>query len=428
MKDVEGLSPQSAIMMGVITAMVMVLGFGAWAALLPIEGAIMADGEVDNTSQRYVIQHPQGGTVRAVDVREGQAVEAGDLLFRLDDLPLESEWALISSQLVDAQARSLRLTAERDGTRLPDTLDPARGDPQMRAAVTAQNRLFVARQQTVDRQLAQLEQRGIQIEAQLDGLNAQRRALIQEAALIDAELETQTELRARGLTQATRVAGLAREAARIEGARAAVVSRIAEARGQIIEIALQAESLLASRREEAEQQLAENNALLVELASRRTILADRRANMVLRAPVSGRVHGMTTLAPGSVLRPAETAMQIVERSENPSLALLISPSDIDHVQVGQQAQVQFPALDLGWQNLVATVTEISAAPFLNERTGERYYSAKAELTPESISQIGAQSLLPGLAVQAFLRTGARTPLAYLLAPIARQLRRAMREP
>ncbi|PVH29258.1 HlyD family type I secretion periplasmic adaptor subunit [Pararhodobacter oceanensis] len=428
MKNVEGLNPQGAIMMGAVTAMVMVFGFGVWAAFVPIDGAIIASGEIDDAAYRHVIQHAQGGDVAELAVAEGQQVEMGDLLFRLDDSALESEWALVSSQLIEAQARSLRLLAERDGVPMGRLVAAPGGGDDMRSAVVAQRRLFEARHRTQDRQLAQLEQRNLQLAAQLVGLQAQMEALQQEQALLEDEIETQTELQSRGLTQASRVAVLAREAARLDGSRASVVAQIAEARGQIVEIDLQAEALTAARREEAEQQLAENNALLLELTARRTILADRRAQMVLRAPASGRVHGMAAIENGGILQPATTAMQIVERPDQPVIALLVSPGDIDHVYVGQQVQVQFPALMPEVSSLEAQVTLLSAAPFLNESSGERYYRVEAALSAAALDTVGAKSLLPGLAVQAFLRTGARTPLAYLLSPITQYLHGAMRDP
>lgn len=425
---VVGIAARGPLLLGLVTALALVGGFLLWAATVPIDGAVLASGEVDATPLRHLVQHTEGGIVSQLSVREGQAVAAGDLLLRLDGGPLEQEWALVSAQLAEARARRLRLLAEREGGAVfapPETRGP---DAALHAAYAAQLRLFLARFDTLRRQTAQLQQRRTQIAAQLEGLTAQRDAIDREVVLLGQEIDAQRALQERGLTPTSRVAILEREAARLDGSRAGLEARVAELHGQSTEIAMQIETLLASRREDAEAQLAETEAKLLELTARHAILAVRRAQLTLRAPVAGLVHGLAALAPGAVLRPAETAMEVISQTGSPVMALNVRPQDIDHVHLGQDATIQVPTLARTLPELAARVTAISAAPFTDDRTGARHYRVEAALTPDALALVPAQSLLPGLGVQAFLATGARTPLAYLVAPVADQLNRALRDP
>lgn len=428
MTPVEGLSPRDPILLGIISAMVLLLGFGVWASTVPIVGAVLAAGEVDSVPQRHLVQHAEGGVIAEVPVREGQSVAAGDLLLRLHGGALEQEWSLVTAQLTELRARNLRLIAERDAEFFEPPSDSTNLDLEWQIAVQAQHRLFLARRDTLRRQISQLRQRKVQIDAQLEGLAAQDMAFASELTLINDDLAIQQELYERGLAQATRSVALAREAIRIEGSRASLAARIAELHGQTAEVDLQIETLRASRREEAEAALVEAGVQLIELTSRHAVLSERRAQLTLRAPAAGVVHGLATLDPGAVLRAAETAMQIVVKVDRPVLALRVRPADIDHVYIGQEAIVQFPALVRDLRDLSATVTAISAAPFDDERTGARHYRVEAALTPEALELVGNVALRPGIAVQAFLRTGQHTPLAYLIAPIVEQFGRAMRDP
>ena len=294
--------------------------------------------------------------------------------------------------------------------------------------MAAQRRLFDARREAQGRQLEQLSDRQAQTEAQILGLGAQDEAMVLEAALLAAELAQQRDLQDRGLTQMSRVTALEREAVRLEGRRAALSARASELRGLVADIGHQIEALRASRRDEAIGLLAETGAQLVELTARRAALAERRALLQIRTPVAGVIYGMVPMADGMVLRPGEPLMQVLERSQTPRLTFRVRPQDIDDVHVVQVATVQFPGMDATLSGLDAVVTAISAATFSDDRTGVPFFRVDMELTPDALRTIQDLPVLPGLSAQAFLSTGARTPLAYFLSPIAEQFNRAMRDP
>ncbi|HPD92009.1 MAG TPA: HlyD family type I secretion periplasmic adaptor subunit [Pararhodobacter sp.] len=408
--------------LGLAACLVLLLGISGWAARAVISGAVLAAGEIDATPARHSIQHAEGGTVAELAVRDGQTVAPGDLLLRLETDAIDGELALIAAQDDEARARQIRLEAERDGSDFPP---PSPGDP---AAIAAQRALFQARAETLARQRGQLAERRHQAQAEIDGLVRQRAALSRETALIDAALQAQQSLRNQGLALNSQVEALARDAARLDGQRAAFDAREAQVRGQIAEIAQQIETLDATRREEAERDLAETGVRRVELAARRSALRAQRDRMALRAPVAGVVHGLA-VGSGAVLRPAQEAMQILARDSPPGIVLRLRPDDIDHVVPGQAVQLHLPALSarhLG--DIDGTVRAVSAAALIDERSGQRFFRVEVTLNADAAARLVGAPLAPGMAVQGYIVTGERTPLDYLLAPVRDHMARAMREP
>lgn len=420
------------LLIGVLAALVLIAGFGGWAVTATLSGAVVVTGQIEVEHNLQVVQHPDGGVVAAVLVAEGAQVEAGQILLRLDGTLFESELAIVESQYFEALARQARLNAERAG------LDTLRFDPLLSAAITAradardiaegQQRLFEARRGTLAQQIAQLERRREQSLAQLEGLDAQRRATAREAELLQQELSAQETLLAQGLVQGARVSALQRDAARLEGVLGAITAEIAQVHGRITEIALQVVTLEATRREEAEEALRELGTRITELAERQRALRGIIARLDLRAPVSGRVHGLQITTPRAVLRPAEPLLQIVPHDRPLVLSVRIMPGDIDQVFVGQDASVLFPAFSLrNTAELRGTVTLVSADAFLDERLGQRYFRAQIMLSAEARTLLGESVLVPGMPVEAFIRTGDRTAFDYLTRPLAEHLFRAFRE-
>lgn len=418
---------RAPLILGLVAALALLSGIVLWAGIVPIAGAVVVSGEVDAARMRHPVQHPEGGLVERVAVQDGQSVSAGDLLMRLDGALLHQEWQLVEAQLREIEARALRLRAERDGAPWPD-IRPAGGGERDQAHA-AQRRLFEARADTLRRQAAQLSQRRAQAEAELAGLSVQDTALTDEAALLAEGLERHRALHERGLSPADRVALLEREAVQLAGRQGALRARQAELRGQIAEIVLQSETLNAARREEAEAQLAETVALQLELLSRRTVLAERRARLELRAPVAGRVHALAVTVAGVVLSPGDTVMQIIPQDAEAQITVRLRPDDIDRVYPGQPAQLRIPAFpDLDMPPDAARVRDVSPAGLIDERSGARFFRATLDLTGAGRTALGGRQLVPGMSVQAFIATEARSPLSYLLEPVQAQMHRAMREP
>lgn len=407
-------------------------GLVGWGATARIAGAVIAPGQVEVQESRQVVQHPDGGVVEAILVREGDAVAPGQPLLRLDGTLLASEHAIVEMQFFEVLARRGRLLAERDGAAhivFPTQLAvAAAGQPEVAALMQGQADLFAARAETHAQRLAQLARRQDQLAAQLAGLEAQGRALRLQAALTDEELAAQQALLDQGLTQAARVLALRREAARIEGMLGAVAAEIAQAEAGRAGIALEMLMLGAERREAAEAELRDLGVRALELAERRRSLAERIARLELRAPVAGVVMGLQLTTPRAVLRPAEPLLFLVPQDRPLLVAARIAPADIDQVSVGQEAVLVFPAFGLrDLPEIRGRVALVSADAFVDDRLREAHYRAEIALDAAALAALGERVLLPGMPAEAHIRTTERSPIAYLLQPLSGYFARAFRE-
>lgn len=409
--------------LGVLASLVLVVGFGGWAMTARLAGAVIASGQVEVEHNRQVLQHPDGGVVAEILVTEGQRVAAGAPLLRLDGALIEAQLAIVTHQYFDALARQGRLLAERDG------LDTPRFAPELHTAPEhhrdGQMRLFHARAQMLAEQVAQLEHRRAQARAQAHALVAQSASLEMELSLLNGDLAAQEALLSQGIVQTARVTQLRREAARLHGAQAALLADAAQVEDRSAEIGLQILAAHSQRRAEAESDLRATDAQILELAERRRALAEVMDRLELRAPVAGVVYDLAITTPRAVLRPAEPVVQIVPQDRPLVLALQISPNDINQVFQGQEAVVIFPGHNpRDGPELRGRLTQISADVFTDPRLGHSYF--RAEVALEGAAGQG-RTILPGMPVDVFLSTGARTALDYLTRPLTDHFRRALRE-
>lgn len=418
--------------MGFLTVAVLVLGFGAWGVFASIAGAVVAPGRIEVDQNRQVVQHLEGGVVRALLVEEGQQVAAGDILIELDHSEAQSSLAIATSQWNEWRARRARLEAERDGLDeivfATEMQNAAATDPELVDFMVGQRNLFVARAESLRQEIDQLTRREEQIRAQIVGLNAQGLALDEQRALIEEELEAVQTLRDRGLTEASRVSGLRRESSRLLGMIGENRASVAEAEGRITEIQLAILNKRSTRREAAISELREVRIQESESGERRQALAQRLAQQDIRAPVSGVVYGLRIHGTDAVVQPAEPLLYIVPQGRPLIVRSRINPTNIDEVHVGQGVTLRFPALDHRWTpELVAYVRNVSADAFIDQNSGVNYY--ELEIVPEvgEVTRLGEQVLVPGMPVEAFVRTADRSPLNYLLRPLLDYFNRAFRE-
>ena len=309
------ISVRRPVLLGLTAAVVLVAGFGLWATMTRISGAIVAPGQIEVEQDRQIVQHPDGGVVEAILVTEGARVMAGDPLIRLDGAALRSELTIVEGQLSELAGRSARLTAERDGTESltydAGILALAKTSPDVVVQLDGQKRLFEARKATLAEQSELLTQRIGQISEQANGIAAQSAALATQLDLIEQELASQQSLLDKGLAQAGTVLALQREQARLQGQLGELAADLARTKGQVTEIEIEISSLATKRREEATAELRQIGPTILELAERRRALAERIDRLEIRAPVSGIVLGLQVTTPRAVLRPADPVLFVI---------------------------------------------------------------------------------------------------------------------
>ncbi|MCO4847382.1 MAG: HlyD family type I secretion periplasmic adaptor subunit [Yoonia sp.] len=422
-------STTAPMTLGLIALLVLVGGFGTWSVMAQISGAVITSGQIEVDRNRQVIQHPDGGVVDAILVQEGDTVVKGDTLIRLDASLLKSELAVVEGQLFEIMARRGRLEAERDGeTAL--TFDPLLSDvPQGASLVAGQTRLFEARLESNMRAIAQLQQQRAQISSQMSGIAAQQTALTTQSDLIQRELTDQQTLLKQQLIQASRVLALQREEANLLGRVGELTASAAQAAERRTEIEIQILTLASTRREEAITRLRDMQYNELELSERRRTLRQQLDRLDLRAPVSGIVYGMQVFAEQSVIRGAEPVMFLVPQDRPLVIATKVQPTDIDQIHLGQDVTLRFSAFDQRrTPELMGTVTLVSADIFLDDATQVSYYQAEVQLNQGEIEKLPKDMvLIPGMPVEAFVRTADRSPMDYLLKPLADYFAKAFRE-
>ena len=426
------LSARKSVILGGVTAAVLVLGFGLWSVLSEISGAIVASGQIEVSQNRQIVQHPDGGVVAEIAVKDAQAVQAGDLLIRLDGALVKSELAIVEGQLFEVMARSVRLTAERDDADMPvftgELAELAKTRPEVAELIEGQRSLFLARRESVLKQSEQLQKRSAQIASQIEGVDAQVAALVEQLSLIQQELTDQRTLLEKGLAQSSRVLALEREASRLQGSVGELKSSRAQAEGRSTEVELEVLRLAAVRREEANTQLRDIGAKVLELAERRRALMEQIARLEIRAPVSGTVLGLAVTTPQAVVRAAEPLMYLIPQDRPLVINAQVQTIHVDEVHVGQKVRVMFPAFSSRTTpELWGHVVTVSADALVDERAQMAFYKAEIVLDPGELERLEGLTLIPGMPVEAFIETGARSPMAYLLKPFTDYFAVAFRE-
>lgn len=425
-------SARGSVLTGLVTLALLGVSFLVWGIGTTLDAAIVAPGQIEVESNRQIVQHPDGGVVASIAVTEGQSVAAGDLLLSLDGNLLSSELAIVEGQLFESRARRARLEAERDDAPAvsvpPDLAALAADRADVAEQLDGQLRLFDARRDTLARQTEQLARRKDQTQSQIAGIDAQAAALATQLDLIEQELADQQSLLDKGLAQSGRVLALQREQAGLQGQIGELAAARAQAEGRETEFDLEILRLAAARREEASTLLRDIGSSELELAERRRALTERVARLDIRAPVAGTVLGLAVTTPRAVIRPADPILYIVPQDRPLVIAARISPIHVDEIQVGQSVRVVLPAFpSRTTPELEGILALVSADALVDQATGQSYYRAEVTLPPDQLRRLGDLALLPGMPVETYIRTGARTPMAYLLQPFTDYFRKAFRE-
>ncbi len=432
-KETSSWSVRGALIAGAVGVTILFGGFGSWAVFSTIAGAVVASGQIEVDRNRQVVQHIDGGIVAEILVDEGDLVAEGDVLLRLDPADLASQLVITEGQLFEMMARRGRLEAERDDASEiqfdDELLSTAATHTEVADLVQGQERLFAARLDSVQREVEQLEKRANQIEEQITGVLAQQAATREQLTLISEELSNQQSLFDRGLAQASVVLNLRRTQADLQGRLGELIASEAQARGRITELEIETLKLSTRRREEAITRLRDLRYQELELIETRRSLRDRLNRLDITAPVSGVVYGMSVRTPRSVIRPADPVLYLVPQDRPLVIAARVAPTDVDQLHVGQDVSIRLPALDQRQTpELFGAVTLFSADAFRDEATGMSYYRAEIELNPGEMERLPEGTvLIPGMPVESFIRTADRSPLAYLVKPLADYFVKAFRE-
>lgn len=421
---------RQATLFGVATIAILFGTVGLWAATAPLSGAVIASGKVVVESNVRRVQHPSGGVVAEIRVKEGDRVRAGEVLVRLDATNARASLALIEIELMRFQARKARLEAERDSASelaLSEELRERVQDPMVTAAVTGELRLFRTRRAAAEVQRAQFRERIAQSHEEIKGLAAQIEARRAQATLINQELDGVQKLYDQNLVAISRLTALQREASRLVGEQGSLTSDTARVKGRIAEIQLQIVQIDEDLRREVTTELRDVDGKIADLSERRVAARDQLDRIEMRAPQDGLVHQQIVHTIGGVIGPAEQIMLIVPETDGLVVEARVEPAMIDRLHVGQSAMLRFPAFDSATTpDLKGRLIHVSADSSTDQQTGASFYTVRVALDRSELNRLDGKVLLPGMPVETFIQTGTRTALAYLVKPFQDQLARSFR--
>ena len=415
----------------VIAAVLLVAGLGGWAMTTEFSGAVIAAGQLVVDSNVKKVQHPTGGVVGKLNVREGKEVKAGDIVVSLDDTQIRANRDIVVKALNELAARQAREEAERDGldeVTFPAELIARKSDPDVAKAVTGEQRQFEIRRTSREGQKAQLRERIIQLRQEISGYEAQITSKDKQIEWVGKELVGVYELWEKNLIPYTRVTSLEREKERLVGERGQLMASIAQSKGKMAEIELQILQIDQDMRTEVGKDLAEIRARTAEMIERKVAAEDQLKRVDIRAPIDGVVLQLTVHTVGGVITAGEAIMLIVPQTETLQVEAKIPPQEIDQVRIGQPAVLRFVAFSQRTTpELIGTVVRISADVSEDTKSGARFYTIRLDVSPEEVARLSAVRLVPGMPVEALIQTSPRTVMSYLIKPLHDQLARAFRE-
>ncbi|MFN3993545.1 MAG: HlyD family type I secretion periplasmic adaptor subunit [Tabrizicola flagellatus] len=417
------------ILFGLVLAAGLLGGVGSWAVTARLSGAVIATGTVRVDQNLKEVQHRDGGIVAAILVREGDEVQAGQVLFRLDDAQSRAELSILQAQLVEAEARRARLIAERDG--LPEVVFPDHlltREAALADILNGERRLHAGHMANYTNQRQQLELGVAQIGEEIAALQAQKMALIEELSLVEASQARIRDLDQKRLIEAAKVEDVAREITKLRGRLGELDANIARSNSRISEVRMRILSVEEVGQTEAQKELVLVESRIQELSDRIMAVSDRLGRTEIRAPIAGRINELTVFTVGGVITPAEVLATIVPEGAELRIEVQLPTTAIDQIYLGQPARVRFSAFNhRTTPELPATVSYVSPATAKAAPDQPPFYTGHVELLDGEMDSLDGMELMPGMPVEVYLTTQEQTALSYFVRPLVDQYERALRE-
>lgn len=419
------------LVLGLATTFLLIVGGGLWLGLTKIAGAVIAPATVVVESNVKKVQHLTGGTIGAIFAQDGDHVQAGDVVLRLDDTLTKANLQMISEDLNRATVHLARLEAERQGMsdmHLPAAIQAQMDNPQLAALVSGERAVFESRAAALTGQKAQLQSRSKQLERQIDGLKSQQAAEDNAVVLLDKDLADVEGLYSKKLVSKERLSTARLEATRARGESGRLAAAVAEAEARISETALQILQLDEQKRSDATSELRETEAKQTELNERKIVAQDELTKTTIRAPQSGTVQESSVHTIGGVIGPGEVLMMVVPDTDNLVVDALIPPSRIDDIRPGQPVSIRFPAFDAGTTPACQGSVQRTSADLIKDQQHQlSYFSARIKVENKSSCLTEDKVLKPGMPAEVHISTDERSVWSYLLKPLTDQMSRAFRQ-
>ncbi len=424
--------PRPILRAGLLIIAVFIGGLGAWMAMAPLSGAVIALGVVKVDTNRKVVQHQEGGIVKTILVKPGDRVEAGQTLIELNDVQVDATLELVRAQLDSELARNARLTAERSLAQYieyPETISSRKTEARVAELIRRENALFDVRREVLESQAALLRQQIAETEREIASRLAQDEADALAIKLQKEEVAANERLLSQGFIARTRFLGLQRAVTDYESRRGTNQAELAQARQRVSELQLRILMLRNDYSQQAEKELKESAARIFDLQERLRPFRDAAERQRIVAPVSGEVVDLRVTTNGAVIGPRDRLMDIVPANPDLVIEAQVRPEDINYVAIGAEADVRLTAFKQRITPIVpGQVVYVSADRLTDSVTNSSYYLAQVRVSAESLARSGNLVLKAGMPAEIYVKTAERTVLTYLLDPVLAYLGRGFREP
>lgn len=424
--NTSGLVRKGNVILGVF-----VFGALLWGAVVPLDSAIVAHGEVVVKTHRKTIQHLEGGIVREIRVAEGQNVKAGQILIVLDDTQTQATLSVLRASIDTLTAQEARLTAERDRkdkVEFPPELLARASDPTVAEAIRGEQEAFASRKAALGQQVSVLGQRSGENGRMIAGLRSQQAAVEHQKELLEQEVASVDGLYKQGLSTLPRLLSLQRQVADLTGQAGQLSEKIAQVNLSSGENTIQISRVRQEQLSQIVQDLRDVQTKKYQALDRLHAAEDMLKHSKLMSPVTGTVVSLQAHTVGAVIKPGETVMEIVPKDDRLDVEAQIRPDDADELYPGMDARVNFSAYKQRSLPLITGKVEtISADRLIDQRSGQSYFSIIVSVDAGQLKDYPDARLMPGLPVEVEVATGSRTALQYLFSPITRAMRHGMRE-
>lgn len=430
-KAQKGFSPTPYVMAGYATIALAFGVFGTWAATVPLASGIVATGTVAVMSTRKTIQHLEGGIIEEIAVKEGDIVEAGQILVRLDPTHAQGNQTVLTARLALLRATEARLAAESIDAAEVDFPSDILGSADSEEAlyVKLQRTLFRDRKVTKDGQISILRARIGQLEEEVAGLNSQRKSLTEQRASMEEQIERMKVGEQNGYVSTNQIAQLMRASMDLQGNLGRIIADTAKANQSIAETKLQILQIKQEFVERAGTELRDIRDQVNEISERVKQAQDVLDRTIIRAPVRGKIQSIRYHTTDGVVRPADPIMELIPLDDDLVVHARVRPIDIDDIILGGQAEVRFPAFASRTTPVIFGTVQVLSPDIIQPDSPqvEPYYDARISVDDKDVPAEMRGRLQPGMPAEVIIASGERTMVQYLIKPLSDSFSKGMLE-
>lgn len=417
-----------------IGLIIVVLFFGGsliWSILASLEGAVIAQGVVVVQKNQQKIQHPSGGVIKKINIREGDFVKKNEILFEIDDTSARANSKIINDQITQLRIQKIRLEAERDGL---DSIKQNEDFPVDQDQLIQREILyFEIRKKSIEGQIAQNRERISQLRSEIGGLKLVSEAKIGEYEILTGELDILDGLLQKNLIPQSKYSEANKSHFRLKSEIAQIASQIYSSQGKIQEYEIMIENLKTEFLKDVNNSLRESNSKLIELYEKKLAADQVLENTTIKSPIDGYIHQLNIHTIGGVIQPGEILTVVIPKDDDLIIEGKISPNDISSVKIDGLAYLKFPSFDrhttpeiLG-KIILVSPDLVQVGSSLNQQQQGQYFVVRLSVSKEEILKLNNKDLRPGLPVEIFIVTEKRSAFVYLINPILEQFSRTFRE-